>query len=178
MKRTATAATCAAAVMLAAALTGCSGSSAKSAAGPSATGSSTAAAGHAADVAGTAAKITPATVGTKNAGKLGTILVDGKGRTLYLFVADTKNKSTCTGGCAVAWPPLLSKGTATAGKGADKKLLGTTDRAGGVKEVTYNGHPLYYYVGDSKPGQISGQGLNQFGALWYVVDAKGKQVTR
>jgi predicted lipoprotein with Yx(FWY)xxD motif len=104
--------------------------------------------------------------------------VDAKGRTLYLFLADTtKNKSTCTGSCAAAWPPQLTAGSAKAGSGTDKSLLGTAQRSGGAKQVSYNGHPLYYYIGDTKPGQTNGQGLNQFGALWYVVNAKGKQVT-
>ncbi|BBA96309.1 putative lipoprotein [Actinacidiphila reveromycinica] len=173
MKRTARAATCAVAVLTAAVLTGCSsdGSSGGSAApaarpaGPSASASKLIAKGQ-------------ATVATKSAGKLGTILVDGKGRTLYLFQADKKNTATCTGACIAAWPALVTtKGAAKPGKGADKGLLGTTERAGGVTQVTYNGHPLYRYLGDTEAGQTNGQGLEQFGALWYVVDAKGKQVT-
>ncbi|MGW1437579.1 COG4315 family predicted lipoprotein [Streptomyces griseus] len=113
---------------------------------------------------------------TKSASTLGSILVDDKGNTLYLFLADTKNKSNCTGACAKAWPPLLTKGTAKVGNGVDKKLLGTTKRSGGNEQVTYNGHPLYYYVNDKKPGQANGQALNQFGAEWYVLNTKGDKV--
>jgi predicted lipoprotein with Yx(FWY)xxD motif len=176
MKRTATAATCAAAALLAAVLTGCSGSSATSASGSGSSGGSSG--GYGSPTASSSAKAGQATVAVKSVGKLGKILVDAKGRTLYLFVADKKkNVSTCTGACAAAWPPQLTAGTAKPGKGADKKLLATAKRSGGLHQVTYNGHPLYYYAADTKPGQTTGQGLNQFGALWYVVDAKGKQVT-
>jgi predicted lipoprotein with Yx(FWY)xxD motif len=194
MKRTARAATCAAAALLAAVLTGCSsGSSATSAAGSASSGGSsggygTTSASKSASPSKSGASASAsaaiakgqATVATKTVGKLGAILVDAKGRTLYLFDADkTKNVSTCTGACAVAWPPLLTtKGAAKPGKGADKKLLGTAKRSGGATQVSYNGHPLYYFAGDAgKAGRTNGQGLKQFGALWYVVNAKGKQVT-
>ncbi|MFD9499118.1 hypothetical protein [Streptomyces sp. NPDC060035] len=163
MKRPATTVTCAA-VLIAAVLTGCSDST-----------SDTAREGYG-PAAVSASPSKPATVDTKSADELGTILVDEKGRTLYLFRADKKNKSTCTGDCAEAWPPLLSKGDAKAGKGVDKKLLDITKRSGGDEQVTYNGHPLYYYAGDKKPGETNGQDLDQFGAEWYVLDAKGKQV--
>ncbi|WP_457519324.1 COG4315 family predicted lipoprotein [Streptomyces sp. TE33382] len=113
---------------------------------------------------------------TKSAGRLGSILVDDKGNTLYLFLADTNNKSNCTGSCAKAWPPLLTKGAAKVGKGVDKTMLGVTKRSGGDEQVTYNGHPLYYYINDKKPGQTNGQGLLQFGAEWYVLNAKGDKV--
>ncbi|MFE9725733.1 hypothetical protein ACFYQ5_19565 [Streptomyces sp. NPDC005794] len=160
MKRTTTMATCAAA-LLTAVLTGCSDSTSGEGHGPTAS---------------TASPATPATVDTKSAGKLGSILVDDKGNTLYLFLADTENKSNCTGSCAKAWPPLLTKGAAKVGKGVDKKLLDVTKRSGGDEQVTYNGHPLYYYINDKKPGQTNGQGLNQFGAEWYVLNAKGNKV--
>ncbi|MET8568926.1 hypothetical protein [Streptomyces sp. NPDC004783] len=168
MKRTTTTAACAAAVLLTAALAGCSDSSDNS----SRTGYGTTSSAS----ASASASPKQATVDTKTAGDLGTILVDDKGRTLYLFLADKKNKSNCNGDCAKAWPPFLTKGKPKAGKGADEKLLDTTKRSDGDEQVTYNGHPLYYYSGDSKPGQTNGQDLNQFGAVWYVVDAKGKQV--
>lgn len=175
MKRILATASCVTAALLASLLTGCSSGS-TSASSPSESGSPGGGDGAtAAVVAGS--QPGQATVATKSSGKLGTILVDGKGRTLYLFVADKKNESTCTGACAVAWPPLLTLGSAKPGAGADKTLLGTTERSGGAKEVTYNGHPLYYYIGDTKPGQTNGQAVDQFGALWYVVNAKGKQVT-
>ncbi|GAA0654483.1 hypothetical protein GCM10010193_00810 [Kitasatospora atroaurantiaca] len=110
------------------------------------------------------------------AGKLGPILVDSKGRTLYLFQADTSTTSTCNDACAAAWPPLTTTGAPVAGTGADAGLLGTTKRADGSTEVVYKGHPLYYYVGDAKPGDTNGQELNQFGAEWYVLNAAGDKV--
>ncbi|MGY3203884.1 COG4315 family predicted lipoprotein [Streptomyces sp. TE5632] len=108
---------------------------------------------------------------------LGTILVDGQGRTLYLFKADTSTKSTCTGTCAAAWPPMTVTGTPAAKKGAKADLLGTTDRNGGEKQITYNGHPLYYFEGDTKAGDMNGQGSTAFGAAWYVLDLSGNSVT-
>jgi predicted lipoprotein with Yx(FWY)xxD motif len=108
---------------------------------------------------------------------LGKILVDSKGRTLYLFKKDTGRKSKCFGSCAVAWPPLRVSGKPTAGGGARASLLGTSKRSDGKPQVTYNGHPLYRFAGDRKPGNTNGQGLNGFGARWYVVSPSGKQIT-
>ncbi|MGW0589443.1 hypothetical protein [Streptosporangium sp. NPDC002607] len=108
--------------------------------------------------------------------KLGKILTDGQGRTLYLFETDKGTKSTCYGACAIAWPPLVATGRPQAGSGASSALLGTTARTDHTTEVTYNGHPLYYYVGDTKPGDTSGQGLNSFGAKWYVLNPQGNKI--
>jgi predicted lipoprotein with Yx(FWY)xxD motif len=110
--------------------------------------------------------------------KLGLILVDRKGRTLYDFVKDKGTTSTCYDACAALWPPLFTKGKPHAGHGVRASLLGTTKRRDGKLEVTYNRHPLYYYVADSKPGQTTGQGLNQFGAPWWVLNAAGKEIHR
>ena len=119
----------------------------------------------------------PATLGTASAGSLGTVLVDSKGDTLYLFQKDTGSKSTCVGPCASAWPPLrVSGGKPTAGTGATASMLGTTPRSDGKPQVTYNGHPLYTYSGDQSPGDTSGEGVNAFGGLWYAVSAAGNQV--
>ena len=107
---------------------------------------------------------------------LGKILVDPHGRSLYLFEKDTGPKSTCYGSCAVAWPPFTTSGTPTAGTGAKASLIGTTTRTDGKDEVTYNGHPLYYYVGDSKAGDTNGQDSRQFGAPWYVLSPAGNQI--
>jgi predicted lipoprotein with Yx(FWY)xxD motif len=85
-------------------------------------------------------------------------------------------KSTCNDSCAKFWPPVTTKGAAKAGSGLDAGKLGTTARTDGTTEVTYNGHPLYYYVGDKQPGDTTGQGLNAFGALWYVLSPAGKEV--
>jgi predicted lipoprotein with Yx(FWY)xxD motif len=109
---------------------------------------------------------------------LGRILVDGKGRTLYDFAADHGSTSACYGACAALWPPFTTSGRPQAGPGARASLLGTTRRSDGRREVTYAGHPLYYYVGDTSPGQTSGQGLNQFGAPWWVLAPSGREIHR
>lgn len=108
--------------------------------------------------------------------KLGKFLADSHGRTLYLFEKDTGTASTCYGACASIWPPFTVKGTPTGGTGVVSAKLGTTKRTDGQTEVTYNGHPLYYYAPDASPGQTQGQGLNQFGAPWYVVAANGVKI--
>jgi predicted lipoprotein with Yx(FWY)xxD motif len=117
-----------------------------------------------------------ATVGVANSG-LGSILVDSRDRTLYLWLADTGAKSTCSGACAAAWPPLLTTGAPTAGSGAQASLLGTTKRSDGAEQVTYNQHPLYLFTGDTASGQTSGQGSTGFGAPWYVLSPGGHQIT-
>ena len=109
---------------------------------------------------------------------LGRILVDSKGRTLYDFPPDMQGASTCYGACAALWPPLTTTGKPHAGAGVSASLLGTTKRSDGKVEVTYNGHPLYYYVADTKRGQTSGQGLNQFGAPWWAISPNGQEIHR
>jgi predicted lipoprotein with Yx(FWY)xxD motif len=116
-----------------------------------------------------------ATVGTRKTG-LGTILVDSQGRTLYLFEKDKGDKSSCAGACASAWPPFMTSARPKTSKGVKAPLLGTTARSDGKPEVTYNGHPLYYYAGDQKAGDTNGEGLTQFGAEWYVLSPTGGQV--
>ena len=107
---------------------------------------------------------------------LGSFLTDGQGRTLYLFTRDSGGTSSCTGGCTSVWPPVTSLTAVQAGSGTSASLLGTTS-GGGQMQVTYNGHPLYYYVGDIKPGDTNGEQLNQFGGLWYAVSPSGMQVS-
>jgi predicted lipoprotein with Yx(FWY)xxD motif len=114
-------------------------------------------------------------VGVRNT-SLGRILVDARGRTLYLFEKDKTRRSTCYGPCAAYWPPLLSHGKPLAGHGVKRSLLGTTRRANGAKQVTYAGHPLYRYAGDSRSGDTTGEGLQDFGAVWDVVSPAGKQI--
>ena len=114
----------------------------------------------------------PATVSTAST-TLGSILVDGKGRTLYLFQKDQPNQSACSGACVSAWPVDPSSGTPKAGSGVKASLLSTIKRTDGSTQVTYNNHPLYYYSGDSQAGQQNGQGLNAFGAVWNVVAPAG-----
>jgi predicted lipoprotein with Yx(FWY)xxD motif len=117
-----------------------------------------------------------ATVMTKT-GPMGTYLTDGQGKSLYLFVADKTSTSTCFGACEAAWPPLVTEGASKAGPGVDQTKLATTPRSGGSTQVTYNGHPLYLYAADTAPGQTTGQGLNQFGALWWLVNPQGAAIT-
>jgi len=107
---------------------------------------------------------------------LGTILVDGEGKTLYLFEADKGGTSSCSGGCAAVWPPVTTSGSATAGAGAQENLLGTTMRSDGTKEVTYAGHPLYWFSGDAGAGDTNGEGLTDFGGAWYAVSPAGSAV--
>lgn len=108
---------------------------------------------------------------------LGTILVDGQGRTLYLFKADSGTKSACSGACASAWPPLRVSGKQLVGSGVSGSEVGSTRRSDGSQQVTYNGHPLYTYVGDTKAGDVTGQGLTQFGAAWFALSPAGNQVS-
>jgi predicted lipoprotein with Yx(FWY)xxD motif len=108
--------------------------------------------------------------------KLGMVLVDGSGRTLYLFEKDQPDQSACSGACAAAWPVDNSSGTPKAGSGVKASLLGTITRGDNTTQVTYNHHPLYYYSGDSEVGQQNGQGLNAFGAAWFVVAPAGGKV--
>ena len=118
-----------------------------------------------------------ATVDQATAGNLGQILVDAKGRTLYLFQKDTGTNSACTGACATNWPPLPDAGTPTVGTGLTAAKVGTTMRSDGTQQVTYNGHPLYLYVGDQKPGDTNGQGINAFGGGWFVLSPAGDMVS-
>jgi predicted lipoprotein with Yx(FWY)xxD motif len=117
-----------------------------------------------------------ATVSVANTG-LGKALVDSQGTTLYLFEQDTGTKSTCSGGCATQWPPLRASGKPTVGGGLKASLIGTTPRSDGKPQVTYDGHPLYTYVGDNQSGDTNGQGINAFGALWYVLSPNGAAIT-
>ena len=145
------------------ALAGCGGSG-----GYGGSGNSNATATAASSGSG---QITVATTGA------GAALVDGSGRTLYLFGKDTGPKSTCTGGCAQQWPPATTTGKPKAGSGAKASLLSTSKRSDGTTQLVYNGHPLYRFSGDSTAGDSTGQGLNAFGGTWYVVGAGGAKVT-
>ena len=109
---------------------------------------------------------------------LGRILVDGRGHTLYLFEKDTNGKSACSGVCVGFWPPLLTRDKPLALAGAKASLLGTTRRADGRLQVTYNHHPLYTFFEDKKKGQTKGEGLDDFGAEWYAVSASGAKVEK
>jgi predicted lipoprotein with Yx(FWY)xxD motif len=107
---------------------------------------------------------------------LGAVLVDGRGRTLYLFDKDRNGISACTSACLDYWPALTSRATPRAGKGVQQSLLRVSRAPNGRHQVTYAGHPLYTFVGDKHAGQTSGEGLNTFGAEWYAVAADGHAV--
>ncbi len=107
----------------------------------------------------------------------GTYLTGASGHAVYLWDADTGNMSTCSGACAKAWPPVITKSAPTAAGGAQASDLGTTTRSDGLKQVTYKGHPLYYFVGDTRSGQVTGQGSNNFGAKWWLVNESGSAIT-
>jgi predicted lipoprotein with Yx(FWY)xxD motif len=107
---------------------------------------------------------------------LGRVLVDSRGRTLYLFEKDRNGKSACSGKCASFWPPLIASGKPRAAAGAKASLIGTTKRADGRMQVTYDHHPLYAFVKDTKKGQTKGEGVNAFGAEWYAVSPGGAKV--
>ena len=105
---------------------------------------------------------------------LGEVLADGEGMTLYLFTEDSGGTSTCYDDCAAAWPPLTVEDRAAVSGGLDEGLVGSIERDDGTTQVTYNGHPLYYWANDTAPGDVNGQGVND---VWYVVDAEGNAVT-
>jgi len=107
----------------------------------------------------------------------GTYLIGPSGRALYLWVADGSGQSACAGACAKAWPPLTTSGMPSATGGVSQAELGTIARADGATQVTYKGHPLYYFIADSAPGVIKGQGSNSFGAKWWLVAPSGAAIT-
>jgi len=117
---------------------------------------------------------------TRKVKKLGVILVNSRGRTLYMFVPDHRKKVTCKGACVVVWPPLkIKKGQKpTAGGAAKRKLLGTDKNPTGGRVVTYNRWPLYTYFLDKKPGQTKGQAIDNSGGLWYVLSPSGKVIKK
>jgi predicted lipoprotein with Yx(FWY)xxD motif len=119
----------------------------------------------------------PATIGVANNGDLGRIVDDSQRRTVYLFQKDVGAKSSCTGGCAAAWPPLRTAGKPVIGSGLAPSKVGTTTRSDGKPQITYNGHPLYLYSGDQKPGDTNGQGLTAFGAAWFALSPAGNMVS-
>ena len=122
-----------------------------------------------------AAAATKPSVVTVRSSAYGKILFDGHGRALYAFTKDPRSRSVCTGACAKAWPPFFVTGRPKAGLGAKASLLGRTRRADGRMQATYNGRPLYYYVGDPV-GQVRCQNVSEFGGLWLVLRANGRLV--
>jgi predicted lipoprotein with Yx(FWY)xxD motif len=127
-------------------------------------------------VAATPALGAPASVGVRDSQRYGRYLTDGAGRTLYLFTRERGRRSRCYGACADAWPPLLTRGRPRAARGARSRLLGTTRRRGGSRQVTYNGHPLYYFVRETRAGQIFCQDVVEFGGTWLLVNPRGRAI--
>jgi predicted lipoprotein with Yx(FWY)xxD motif len=113
------------------------------------------------------------TVKVANDATLGDFLVDGNGMTLYMYVPDKPDESTCTGACLEAWPPLVTEGSPVAGSGVNASLLGAGSMPDGRKIVTYNHMPLYFFAKDSKAGDVAGQGV---GGIWYVVGPDGNPI--
>ncbi|MFF7157463.1 hypothetical protein [Streptomyces sp. NPDC008139] len=149
---------------------GCGSSSSTTSLTPHSSAGATTASASASASTGSAATVKTAS------SPLGQILVDASGRTLYLFKADTGKTSTCNGSCTQAWPPQTTTGKPN-NSGVTASLVGTSTRSDHSTQVTYNGHPLYYFAKDTKPGETNGQGLTAFGALWYVVSPSGNAVT-
>jgi predicted lipoprotein with Yx(FWY)xxD motif len=133
--------------------------------------------GVSAAVGATHAAARAATVKTGNS-PLGRIIVDSRGRTLYLFQKDSRRRSACAGACATYWPPLLTHGKPTAGAGLTRALLGVIRRSDGTRQVTYAGHPLYRFALDTKPGQTNGEGSQDFGGAWDALSASGKAIVQ
>ena len=179
MKNWMAAAACAAGIALAATAcsSGSSSSSSSTVASPPASSAAAQASSPAAASSPSASSAAAVSVDLKPiSGIEGMALVDGQGRTLYLWEADKSGTSTCAGPCAAAWPPVTVSGMPQAGSGVTQSLLGTAKRADGTEQVTYNGHPLYYFVGDTAAGMAKGQGTKAFGADWYVLNAKGSKI--
>lgn len=149
------------------------GSSANSASTTSSAGAAPAAASSSTASSAAAKGVAIATA----KGSAGTYVTGASGRAVYLWVADSNGKSSCSGACAQAWPPVTTTGQAVAGHGVTAAELGTTTRSDGTKQVTYKGHPLYYFAGDSGPGTTSGQGSDAFGAKWWLVTPAGSAIT-
>ncbi len=110
-------------------------------------------------------------------GSDGTYLIGASGRALYLWVADAHGKSSCGGQCAKVWPPVIATTTPAVSGGVNASDLGTITRSDGSKQVTYMGHPLYYFIADTGPGKLKGQGSNSFGAKWWLVAPSGAAIT-
>jgi predicted lipoprotein with Yx(FWY)xxD motif len=113
---------------------------------------------------------------TVHSSGFGRVLFDGRGFVLYAFTKDARGRSACSGACAKAWPPYVVKGAVRAGAGVKESLLGTVRRSNGSRQVTYAGRPLYYYIGDTKAGQIRCQNVSEFGGLWLILRPSGKLV--
>ena len=165
--------------VIAAMLAGCGrkDSAADTTAAGTALDSSGAAAQTASDSAVVAAAPAVA-LGTDSAGGVRKYITDATGRSVYAFMKDTKNVSTCVDACAAAWPPVGATSSASTDTSVKAAMVGVITRSDNKNQTTYNGMPVYYYEDDKKPGDIKGQGKNEFGGLWYVVSPSGQTVKR
>lgn len=154
------------ALLVAACSTGSSGTAAAGSSSPAGASSSSA-----------AASSSGSTVITTVSSSAGTFLANGSGHAVYLWSKDGNGMSACTGACTGAWPPVTTTGQVSASGGAKSSDLGTITRSNGTKQVTYDGHPLYFFAGDSGPGMASGQGNDGFGAKWWLVSPSGSDIT-
>jgi predicted lipoprotein with Yx(FWY)xxD motif len=137
----------------------------------------TSAATSAAAAPASASSTGSATVISTKSSSGGAFLTNGSGRAVYMWVKDAKDQSMCTGSCASTWPPVTTTDAATASGSAVSADLGTITRSGGTKQVTYDGHPLYYYVGDTGAGTVNGQGSTGYGAYWWILAPSGAPIT-
>jgi predicted lipoprotein with Yx(FWY)xxD motif len=159
------------------AFAGCGSSSSKTEAGGYSSAATSASQKAAATTSSSSSSAAAGTAVTTVHTSLGTVLAAGPKRlTVYLFAADTGAASTCSGACAQVWPPVTTSGAPKAEGGAVAADLGTITRADGTKQLTYKGHPLYYYVSDQQSGETTGQGVNSFGAPWYVLSPSGSEI--
>ena len=145
--------------------------------GSSATSSNSPASASPAGAAGSSSSSAGGNMIKTGTSSRGAFLTDGSGRAVYDFLADSKNKSACSGACAAAWPPVVVTGQPTAGSGVTASGLSTLTRSDGTMQATYDGRPLYYYAGDTGPGMANGQGLNGFGHLWWLLTPSGASLT-
>jgi predicted lipoprotein with Yx(FWY)xxD motif len=152
----------------------CSSSGSSSSSAPASSAAAAPAGGPATSAAAAAGS---GLVITTKSGSAGAFLTDGSGRAVYLWMKDGKDSSACSGACAGAWPPVTTTGAVSASGGVNKADLSAITRSGGAKQVVYDGHPLYYFSGDSGPGQVNGQGSDGFGAKWWLVDPAGTSIT-
>lgn len=128
-------------------------------------------------MASAAALAAPEKIMTRDSPSYGTYLASESGQAVYLFTADSKDKSACEGACAKAWPPVMTSGAPEAGPGVDASLLGTIPRDGGM-QVTYDGKPLYYFIRDTAAGMTAGEGITHFGGSWYLAAPNGKEIEK
>jgi predicted lipoprotein with Yx(FWY)xxD motif len=157
-------------------LAACGSSSSSSSTSNSASPAAATSAPSSTSTSSSAAAASGLTVGTANAHGH-TYLTGSGGRAIYLWAADSHGKSSCSGSCAQAWPPVTTKGKPAAGSGVTASELSTITRSDGSEQVTYNGHPLYYFAGDTSAGSTSGEGSSGFGAKWWLVAPSGSPVT-